>query len=120
MRNRASRPLSWPESVHDLGREVRSPRGRSSTETVAWSETSRTRVGCGTEGQASLELRAIVGEGIGMLTADQRQVFEALIIDGVPIDVLAERMQTTRGDVYQRLHTARRVLRERLMRAEPV
>ena len=60
-----------------------------------------------------------MGEGIGVLTADQRQVFEALTIDGVPIDVLAERMQTTRGDVYQTLHTARRVLRERLMRADP-
>ena len=86
---------------------------------LAWRETSRTRLHCGTEEQSSLELRATMGEGIGVLTADQRQVFEALTIDGVPIDVLAERMQTTRGDVYQRLHTARRVLRERLMRCGP-
>ena len=49
-----------------------------------------------------------------MLTADQRQVIEALTIEGVPIDVLAERMQTTRGDVYERLRTARRALSERL------
>lgn len=54
-----------------------------------------------------------------MLTRDQRQVFEALTIDGVPIDVLAKRTQTTRGDVYQRLQTARRVLRVRLMRRGP-
>ena len=78
------------------------------------------RLRCGTEEQSSLELQALIGEGIGMLTADERQVFEALTIDAVPIDVLAQRMQTTRGDVYQRLHTARRALRERLMRADPV
>ena len=85
---------------------------------LAWRETSRTRLHCCTEQQSSPALRAM-GEGIGVLTPDQRQVFEALTIDGVPIDVLAERMQTTRGDVYQRLHTARRVLRERLMRTGP-
>jgi RNA polymerase sigma-70 factor (ECF subfamily) len=84
---------------------------------LAWHETSRMRLRCGTEEQASLELRALIGE---VLTADQRQVFEALTIDAVPIDVLAPHMQTTRGDVYQRLHTARRVLRERMMGAEPV
>jgi RNA polymerase sigma-70 factor (ECF subfamily) len=86
----------------------------------AWRENSGTRLRCGTEEQLSLELRAFLGEGIGVLTADQRQVFEALIMDGVPIDVLAERMQTTRGDVYQRLRIARRVLRERLMPADTV
>jgi RNA polymerase sigma-70 factor (ECF subfamily) len=87
---------------------------------LAWHETSRMRPRCGAEEQSSLELRALIGEGIGVLTAEQRQVFEALTIDAVPIDVLAAHMQTTRGDVYQRLHTARRVLRERLMHAEPV
>jgi RNA polymerase sigma-70 factor (ECF subfamily) len=86
---------------------------------LAWHETSRMRLRCGTEEQSSLELRALIGEGIGVLTADQRHVFEALTIDAVPIDVLAAHMQTTRGDVYQRLHTARRLLRERLMRADP-
>jgi RNA polymerase sigma-70 factor (ECF subfamily) len=35
----------------------------------------------------------------------------ALAIDRVPIDVLAERVDTTRGAVYETLHDARRELR---------
>jgi RNA polymerase sigma-70 factor (ECF subfamily) len=49
-----------------------------------------------------------------VLTARQREVFVALALNGVPIDVLAERMTTTRGALYQVLHDARRKLRARL------
>jgi RNA polymerase sigma-70 factor (ECF subfamily) len=35
----------------------------------------------------------------------------ALAIDRVPIDVLAERLNTTRGALYETLHDARRQLR---------
>jgi RNA polymerase sigma-70 factor (ECF subfamily) len=45
------------------------------------------------------------------LTPHQRQVFVALALNGVPIDVLAERLQTTRGALYKPLHDARRKLR---------
>jgi RNA polymerase sigma-70 factor, ECF subfamily len=45
------------------------------------------------------------------LTPHQRQVVIALAIDGVPIDVLAERLATTRGALYKTLHDARRKLR---------
>jgi RNA polymerase sigma-70 factor (ECF subfamily) len=45
------------------------------------------------------------------LTPHQRAVFRALALDGVPIDVLAERMDTTRGALYKTLHDARRKLR---------
>ena len=38
----------------------------------------------------------------------------AVALDGVPIDVLAERLSTTRGALYKTLHDARRRLRERL------
>jgi RNA polymerase sigma-70 factor (ECF subfamily) len=48
------------------------------------------------------------------LTPDERMVVVALAIDGVPIDVLAERMATTRGTLYQTLHDGRRRLRRRL------
>jgi RNA polymerase sigma-70 factor (ECF subfamily) len=48
------------------------------------------------------------------LTPRQREVFVALALNGVPIDVLAERMETTRGALYKTLHDARRKLRERL------
>ena len=45
------------------------------------------------------------------LTAHQREVFSALALNGIPIDVLAERLNTTRGALYKTLHDARRKLR---------
>ena len=58
------------------------------------------------------ELLAAVGEAIaGDLTADQREVLVAITLNDVPIDVLAERLQTTRGALYKTLHDARRRLR---------
>jgi RNA polymerase sigma-70 factor, ECF subfamily len=48
------------------------------------------------------------------LTAHQREVFSALALNEVPIDVLAERLGTTRGALYKTLHDARRKLRGRL------
>jgi RNA polymerase sigma-70 factor (ECF subfamily) len=48
------------------------------------------------------------------LTAHQRRVLVALAINGVPIDVLAERLATTRGALYKTLHDARRKLRAHL------
>jgi RNA polymerase sigma-70 factor, ECF subfamily len=48
------------------------------------------------------------------LTAHQRTVLVALTLDDVPIDVLAERLSTTRGVLYKTLHDARKKLRARL------
>lgn len=48
------------------------------------------------------------------LTPHQREVFTALALNGVPIDVLAERLGTTRGALYKTLHDARKKLRARL------
>jgi RNA polymerase sigma-70 factor, ECF subfamily len=45
------------------------------------------------------------------LTPHQREVFAALALNGVPIDVLAERLGSTRGALYKTLHDARRKLR---------
>ncbi len=45
------------------------------------------------------------------LTPNQREVFTALALNAVPIDVLAERRGTTRGALYKTLHDARRKLR---------
>ncbi len=47
----------------------------------------------------------------GRLTDHQRNVLVALAINGVPVDVLAERLGTTRGALYKTLHDARRKLR---------
>ena len=49
-----------------------------------------------------------------VLTPHQRRVLVALALDGVPIDVLAERLSTTRGALYKTLHDARRKLRRHL------
>jgi RNA polymerase sigma-70 factor, ECF subfamily len=48
------------------------------------------------------------------LTPHQRAVLVAITVEGVPIDVLAERLNTTRGALYKTLHDARRKLRARL------
>jgi RNA polymerase sigma-70 factor, ECF subfamily len=45
------------------------------------------------------------------LTEHQREVLVGLALNGVPIDVLAERLNTTRGALYKTLHDARRKLR---------
>jgi RNA polymerase sigma-70 factor, ECF subfamily len=58
------------------------------------------------------ELLSTVQRGIDeALTAHQRKVLVALALNGVPIDVLAERLSTTRGALYKTLHDARRKLR---------
>jgi RNA polymerase sigma-70 factor, ECF subfamily len=49
-----------------------------------------------------------------VLTPHQRRVLVALALNGVPIDVLAERLNTTRGALYKTLHDARRKLRKHL------
>jgi RNA polymerase sigma-70 factor, ECF subfamily len=49
-----------------------------------------------------------------ILTPHQRRVLVALALNGVPIDVLADRLNTTRGALYKTLHDARRKLRTHL------
>jgi RNA polymerase sigma-70 factor, ECF subfamily len=48
------------------------------------------------------------------LTPHQRQIFVALALNEVPIDVLAERLDSNRGALYKTLHDARRKLRREL------
>src|SRR5574337_1070883 len=45
------------------------------------------------------------------LTPHQREVLVAIALDDVPIDVLAERLRTTRGALYKTVFDARRRLR---------
>lgn len=51
------------------------------------------------------------------LTPHQREVLVAVALDGVPIDVLAERLGTTRGALYKTVHDARVRLRSALSAA---
>src|SRR3954470_21627659 len=61
------------------------------------------------------ELLVALRDAIGdALTPHQREVLVAITLNGVPIDVLAERLNTTRGALYKTLHDARRKLRARI------
>ena len=48
------------------------------------------------------------------LSPRQQEVLVAVTLNGVPIDVLAQRFETTRGALYKTLHDARRKLRDSL------
>ena len=56
-------------------------------------------------------LHAVVGAIQTELSPHQREVLSALVFADVPIDVLAERLRTTRGALYKTLHDARKKLR---------
>src|SRR3954454_20394750 len=60
-------------------------------------------------------LAAIRQEIESSLTPRQRQVLVALALNEVPIDVLAERLGSTRGALYKVLHDARKRLRAALV-----
>jgi RNA polymerase sigma-70 factor, ECF subfamily len=57
------------------------------------------------------EMLAAIRAAMGTLTPRQREVLVAVALDDVPIDVLAERLGTTRGALYKVLHDARAKLR---------
>ena len=59
-------------------------------------------------------LRAAIAD---CLTPHQRDVLVATTLNGVPIDVLAERLNSTRGALYKTLYDARRKLRAHLEEA---
>lgn len=61
------------------------------------------------------ELVEAVRAGIDeLLTPHQRAVLVSLAVNGVPIDVVADRLGTSRGALYKTLHDARRKLRAHL------
>jgi RNA polymerase sigma-70 factor (ECF subfamily) len=77
------------------------------------------------EDAETAELLGAVGEAIeNELTEHQREILVAVTLNGVPIDVLAGRLTTTRGALYKTLHDARRRLRaslaERGLRIDPL
>jgi RNA polymerase sigma-70 factor (ECF subfamily) len=96
----AVRRRSW------LGREIPS-------EDAGWSMFARD--GSPEVAFENRELLAALKSGLdSALTPHQRTVFVALALNGVPVDVLAERMGATRGALYKTLHEARGRLRAHL------
>ena len=89
------------------GRECRSsPRvGRSSPQAGATPQDAET---------AEL-LLALQDAMRTQLSAHQREVLVAVTLNDVPIDVLAERLNTTRGALYKTVHDARHKLRRALV-----
>jgi RNA polymerase sigma-70 factor (ECF subfamily) len=73
--------------------------------------TGRSAQECLEDGELLAALRYAVQTS---LTPHQREVFCALALNGIPIDVLSERLGTTRGALYKTLHDARRKLRSAL------
>jgi RNA polymerase sigma-70 factor, ECF subfamily len=66
-------------------------------------------------GAEDAELFAALREEIEQsLSPRQREVLVAVALNDVPIDVLAERLNTTRGALYKTLHDSRRKLRAAL------
>jgi len=76
----------------------------------------RADTGAGPEQHAeAADLAGAVAQGMrAALTAYQRKIAVALLVDQVPIDVLAERLGTTRGALYKTLHEIRGRLRTHL------
>jgi RNA polymerase sigma-70 factor (ECF subfamily) len=63
----------------------------------------------------SNELLGSIGAAIETeLSPHQREVLIAVALNDVPIDVLAERLNTTRGALYKTIHDARKKLRSHL------
>jgi RNA polymerase sigma-70 factor (ECF subfamily) len=87
-------------------------RGREVTlEPDRWASLPHNGAGPDT-GAEDVALLAAVREGIQeALTPRQRQVLVAVVLGGVPIDVLAERLGSNRNALYKVLHDARRRLR---------
>jgi RNA polymerase sigma-70 factor (ECF subfamily) len=94
---------------------LRSWQGREvPLEPEAWAVLATATPGPPDDLEQSELLHAIETEVRDSLTAHQREVLVALALNGVPIDVLADRLGTTRGALYKTLHDARRKLRARL------
>jgi RNA polymerase sigma-70 factor (ECF subfamily) len=62
------------------------------------------------------ELLVLVRQAVDEdLTPRQRRIFVAIVLQGVPLDVLVEELQSNRNAIYKSLFDARRKIRSRLV-----
>lgn len=106
-------------AIHTAGVAVRRLAWRSreipsSDETFAQLASSYPEPPAAAEQQ---ELMSQVVAAIGTLSPRQRDVLLSLCVAGVPIDVLADRLGSTRGAIYKTLHDARVAIRARVQPA---
>jgi RNA polymerase sigma-70 factor (ECF subfamily) len=115
-----SRFTTWAQKfvVLEAAAKVRkaSWRGRElPLEADGWAQLHDDGRACPDRQAETFELIGAVRDAIAeVLTDHQRAVLVALTLNDVPIDVLAERRDTTRGALYKTLHVARHKLRTRL------
>jgi RNA polymerase sigma-70 factor, ECF subfamily len=118
----ASRFTTWAAKFAILEASVKARRRtwqdrEIALEPEAWERFSGT--GSASAGLESSEQLEAIGEGIRVaLTPHQREILVAAVLNDVPIDVLADRLGTTRGAIYKTLHDARRNLRAHLAKME--
>ena len=115
----ASRFTTWAYKFAILEAGVRVRRRAWQEREVVLDSDSWTRLAPATagpeEGAERAELLRAISDCVGgELTEHQRRVLVALAVDGVPIDVLAERLGSNRNALYKTLHDARRRLRAAL------
>jgi RNA polymerase sigma-70 factor (ECF subfamily) len=79
-----------------------------------WAQLADRRPAPDTDAETAELLDAVRRAIAEVLTAHQRAVLIAVTLNDVPIDVLAERLSTTRGALYKTLHDGRKKLRARL------
>ncbi len=114
-----SRFTTWAYKFALLEATVRLRRRAWSDRDVTLDSDSWTRLAANADGpdlnaERTELLRALTSCIASELTTHQRRVLVPLAIDGVPIDVLAERLGTSRGALYKTLHDARGRLRAAL------
>jgi RNA polymerase sigma-70 factor, ECF subfamily len=79
-----------------------------------WPQLADERVSPAADAEARELLGAVRRAIDETLTPHQREVLVAVALNGVPIDVMAERLGCTRGALYKTIHDARHSLRRRL------
>jgi len=118
----ASRFTTWAAKFAILEASVKARRrvwhDRELTiEPEAWERFGA--AGSASQGVEHAEQLEAIRDGISTaLTPHQREILVAAALNEVPIDVLAERLGTTRGAIYKTLHDARRNLRAHLAKTE--
>ncbi|HSD01361.1 MAG TPA: sigma-70 family RNA polymerase sigma factor [Gaiellales bacterium] len=118
----ASRFTTWAAKFAILEASVKARRRTWQEREIALDPDAWERLGgdaSATQGVEQAEELAAIRDGIRTaLTPHQREILIAAVLNDVPIDVLAERLGSTRGAVYKTLHDARRNLRAHLAKME--
>ena len=115
----ASRFTTWAYKFAVLEISVRLRRRVWSTrrvdlDEVSWGRLADSAAGADRDLEQREFMSAVRNAVETTLTEHQRRVFLAVVAEEIPIDVVADRIGSTRGAVYKVLHDARRKLREAL------